>query len=755
MHDRFYSMRTAIENFRNLSRTKKILLVGGITAGVLIILALITTIFFAATLSSKERIMNRNSTGVTLQDREGKTFYEFNNPRSETYVELNQIAPVAREAVIASEDKSFYEHPGFSVQGIAKAVYENIKPGGINSGGSTITQQLVKNALLSQDRSILRKYQELVLSVEIERQYSKDEILEMYLNSVYFGEGYFGIEDAARGYFGVGAKELNVAQAAMLAGVLPAPAAYSPISGDPKLAKERQDYVLGRMVEDGKIEEDRSKAALAVKLQYRPQTQNDNFKAPHFALMVKAELEKEYGEEQVARSGFIVKTTLDLAQQTAAETAVLEQVNSLAGANVSNGAAVILDPGTGEIRALVGSKDYANEEFGKVNMATSPRQPGSSIKPIVYATGIEEKTLSAATILNDKPTDFGGGYTPENYDLGYRGDVTVRRALANSLNIPAVQALDQIGVQDVLDQAKQMGISTFEQSAEEYGLSLALGSGSVKLTELTNAFSAFGNQGDLSELQMITAITDKYDDEVFTATPKSRNVLSPETAYIISSILSDNNARAETFGDSLSIAGYDVAVKTGTTEDYRDSLTVGYTPSLAIGVWVGNNDNSPTSRVAGSAGAGPIWQRLMSELLSGTSNEEFPLPPGIEARQVCIGTGKIAVNEEGRDTYTEYFRSGTVPNGRCNAEEPKPEPKPRRERDTEVQEETTPVEIVVCREGALVTIPEDQQLDTDLPEDSPECQPTGSETDPGTSPDQPVDGGSPGTGTEPPLPVQP
>lgn len=693
MKDRFGLLREKFDNFRDLSLTKKILILGGILLGVLLIVALVTTIYFATTLSSKERILNRNSTGVTLLDRNGETFYEFYNPRSDTYVELDQIAEVAQQAVVASEDQDFYEHAGFSIQGIAQAVYENIRPGGLDSGGSTITQQLVKNSLLSQERSYLRKYQELVLSVEIERQYSKDEILEMYLNSVYFGEGYFGIEDAAQGYFGVSADDLSIAQASMLIGLLPAPADYSPISGDAELAKERQQYVLDRMVEEGYIAEGEAETAEAIALEYQSQKHNNDFQAPHFALMVKDELVERYGEEEVTRSGFIVQTTLDLSQQAAAEAAVAEHVNSLGYANVSNGAAVVIDPSSGQIRALVGSKSYANEEFGKVNMAVTPRQPGSSIKPIVYGTGIEEKTLSAATILNDEPTDFGGGYEPENYDLQYRGDVTVRRALANSLNIPAVQALDMIGIQDVLDQAEELGITTLDQEPSEYGLSLALGTGGVKLTELTNAFATFGNQGDLSELQMITTITDKYEDEVFSAEEESENVISPETAYIVSSILSDNNARAETFGNSLTISGHDVAVKTGTTEDYRDSLTVGYTPSLAIGVWVGNNDNSPTSEVAGSAGAGPIWRRLMTEFLAGTPNEEFPRPSSIITRPICFGTGAVAVHEEGQDTYSEYFRSGTVPNARCNTEEPEPEPveeEPRRPEEDEEDEQ--PVE---------------------------------------------------------------
>lgn len=711
------------DNFRNLSLFKKILLLGGVGLGILLIIALVTTVLFANQLSSKERLMNRSSTGVTLQDRNGETFYEFYNPRSDTYVQLNQIAKVTQQAAIASEDQDFYEHSGFSITGIGNAILENIRPGGLDSGGSTITQQLIKNALLTSDRSYLRKYQELVLAVVIEQRYSKDEILEMYLNSVYFGEGYFGIEDAARGYFGISANELTVAQSAMLIGLLPAPSYYSPTSGDPEEAKIRQEYVLGRMVEDGYISQEQADQAKAAELSYRPQDSQDEFKAPHFALMVKRELEERYGEEQVARSGFIVRTTLDLSQQTAAQQAVEGHVNSLGYANVGNGAAVVIDPQTGQIRALVGSKNYANEKFGAVNMAITPRQPGSSFKPIVYGTGIEEKTISAATILHDEPTDFGGGYTPENYDLGYRGDVTVRQALANSLNIPAVEALDIIGIQDVLDQAEELGISTLDQSPSDYGLSLALGTGSVRLTELTNAYATFGNQGQRNEVHTILSITDKYEDEVYTADPDTDSAISAETSYIMSSILSDNEARAATFGSSLTVFGHDVAVKTGTTEEYSDALTIGYTPSLAIGVWVGNNDNSPMQAIAGSIGAGPIWQGLMTQFLANTPNEPFSVPSSLVTRPICIGTGAVAEFEAGQPTYTEYFRPGTVPNQRCNTERPEPEQPEARPEDEDEEEEEQPTE------------DEEETTDEPLPGDTDDTTQPDSGNGDSTSPD--------------------
>ena len=655
-----------IEAYKRLPLWKKIFVVAWPTLLLLLFVAIITTISFAGALGSKDSLMNRNKTGVTLEDRNGNVFYEFNNAHTDSYVELKDIAPIAQKALVSSEDKDFYKHAGFSVTGIANAVYQNLAQGGGAGGGSTLTQQLVKNALLSQERSIFRKYQELVLSIEVERRYSKDEILEMYMNSVYFGEGAFGIEDASKMYFGKSAKDLDLAQASMLVGLLPAPNAYSPVTGDPEKAAQRQKYVLKRMVEDGQITADQQTAALAEKLSYQePKTDTGADKAPHFALMVKQWLEDKYGEEKVARSGYVVKTTLNLDDQALAEAAVQKQVAALSRSNVSNGSAVIIDPTSGEVLALVGSIDYSNKDFGAVNMATSSRQPGSSFKPIVYGTGIENRKMTAATIFSDTAQDFNG-YKPKDYDLRYRGDVTLRRALSNSLNIPAVEAMQQIGVQNVLDQAKKAGITTLTQSANDYGLPLALGSGQANLLEMTSAYTAFANQGKRNDVQIVTSITDKNKHEIYKGEAKSSTVWSPGTAYIMSSILSDNSARSELFGSSLTVSPQrPVAVKTGTTDDYRDAWTIGYTPSLAIGVWIGNNDNTKMSSVAGSSGAAPIWVSLMRQITAKYPVEQFTKPSTVVSHAVCRGDGALA-QKEGSNTYTEYFLSGTLPTKTCN-----------------------------------------------------------------------------------------
>ena len=657
-----------IAGFRRLPLWKKIFVIAWPTIILLLFIAVVTTISFAGALGSKDALMNRNSTGVTLLDRNGKEFYSFDNAHNDTYVPLSSIAPIAQKSLISSEDKNFYKEPGFSITGIGNAVYQNLIHGGGEGGGSTLTQQLVKNALLSQNRSIFRKYQELVLSIEVERRYSKDEILEMYMNSAFFGNGIFGIEDAAQAYFGKPAKDLDLAQSTMLIGILPAPNAYSPVYGDASKAAVRQKYVLGRMVTDGVITADQEQAALNEKLSYQPPKTDDSGQAPHFALMVKQWLEDKYGEEQVARSGYKVTTTLDLDDQAKADAAVKKQVGNLQYSKVTNGSAVIVDPKTGELLALVGSVDWNNDQFGKVNMATAGRQPGSSFKPFVYGTGIQNRLMTAATIFSDTPQNFGG-YQPKDYDLRYRGDVTMRRALSNSLNIPAIEAINKIGIDPVINNAKAAGLTTLDKTAAEYGLPLALGSAQAKLTEMTNAYAAFANGGTHHSLQMVLNITNKNKQKIYEEKVTSSQVWSEGTSYIISSILSDNSARAEEFGNSLTVAANrPVAVKTGTTEDYRDAWTIGYTPSLAIGVWIGNNDNSQMSAVAGSSGSGPIWISLMRQLLTGTPVEKFNQPSTVVSHDVCKADGALA-QSAGSNTYTEYFLSGTLPTKTCN--EPK------------------------------------------------------------------------------------
>lgn len=655
-----------------LSLKKPLLFVAGGCFIVLILIPVLTYIVFAQDIQNKERIMNRSLSGLTLLDRTGKPFFNFYQPKAITYVALSETPVDVQNAVIAAEDRDFYTNPGFSIRGIARAIKENLQAGEIRQGGSTITQELVKNALLNAEQNFFRKYQELTLSIELNRRYTKQDILELYLNSVYFGEGAFGVENAADAYFGIPANDLSLAQSALLAGLLPAPSALSPISNDPKKAKLRQERVLDIMAELKYITMAQAQEAKEEELVYLPPEKEPiNVLAPHFALMVRDELIKKYGEETVIRSGFKVRTTLNSTWQEFAEKTVATQVGFLESQEVTNGAAVVIDPKTGEILSLVGSIGWENDKFGRVNMATTPRQPGSSFKPIIYAAALQYDMITPATVIDDKPITFPGGYSPKNYDLKFRGPVTVRYALANSLNIPAVEVMEKVGVSRGVSFAQKLGITTLS-SSQDYGLSLVLGTGEVELLQLTGAYTAFANKGMLAKPVTILDITDKYNKKIFSSKGEIQSALSSDTAFQISSILSDNAARRDIFGDLLTISR-PAAVKTGTTEDYKDSLTVGYTPNLTIGVWVGNNDNTPMDRIAGSIGAAPIWRLLMNRFLQGLPTEQFHKPKNIVEELICPYKGLENTPQATTAAYLEYFAPGTEPEP-CTTPTPTPSP---------------------------------------------------------------------------------
>ncbi len=634
----------------------------------LIFIPIATYLYFASDLTSKENIMNANQQGILLTDRNDKPFFTFYQAKNKKIIPFSDIPENVQHAVIATEDKDFYNHPGFSIRAIIRAVLSDVKEERLAYGASTITQQLAKNALLSQNKNFLRKYQEIVLAAEIERRFNKNEILEMYLNTVYFGEGAFGVEGAAKSYFGKSAKDLTLAESALLAGILPAPSALSPISGDRDRAFQKQKIVLQKMLEQKYITAEQKELAQTQTIRFNPIHETLNLTAPHFAEMVKDELIKKYGEQRIANSGYKIKTTLDLDWQEYAEQTVKDHVNTLIYNKASNGAAVVMDSKTGEIKALVGSKDWYDEKFGKLNIAVRPRQPGSSFKPIIYAKGFEMKVITPATVIDDKPITFPDNYKPKNYDGGYRGPVLVRRALANSLNIPAVEIMQKVGVSNGLEIAKRLGITTLNQNPSHYGLSLVLGSGEVPLVELTGAYAVFANQGKRAAPMTILEVKDKRGNVVDSFTSSLQEVLDPAVAYLISSILSDNNARQEVFGNALTLSRT-AAVKTGTTENYRDALTVGYTPSLVIGVWVGNNDNTPMDNIAGSLGAAPIWRRLMEHFLAGKPIEKFKKPFGVDELMVCKDKG-LKVEFATSSAYMEYFIGGTKPKEDCNVPTP-------------------------------------------------------------------------------------
>jgi membrane peptidoglycan carboxypeptidase len=510
------------------------------------------------------------------------------------------------------------------------------------------------------------------MAIAVERKYTKDEILDMYLNSVFFGEGAFGVKDAAKTYFGTTPDKLTVAQSSMLIGLLPAPSVYSPISGDAQLAKQRQHYVLDQMARHHYITKEQKTAALGTKLTYAHAAESTFIHAQHYAMMVIDKLNDKYGDERVVRSGFTVTTGLDLSMQTQAETIIKKRVAQFADQGGSNAGLVAIDPRSGEVRVLVGSVDWNNKQFGKYNMALALRQPGSSFKPIYYAEAFQKHLITPATIMHDRPTTFGD-WTPVNYDGRYRGNIKVRDALATSLNIPAAEVMERVGVETAAQAAKRMGITTIH-NPESYGLTLALGTAEVQLYQLTNAYAAFANGGVQHDPTLITSIKDKYGKTVYKAPHESERVQSEQASFLINSILSDNVARAPSYGSSLNVPGHQVAVKTGTTNDNRDAWTLGYTPSLTVGVWVGNNQNVPMQGLYGGNSAGRIWDEVMRSYLRNTPDEPFDVPKGIVQLYMCPGT-ELRTANDARSSYREYFIVGTQPQGECRVKHETKTPK--------------------------------------------------------------------------------
>jgi 1A family penicillin-binding protein len=667
--------------WKKLSWPKRIALIGGPILAVLIIIPVATYLYYLNDISDPERLMNRNNTGIVLTDKNGEVFYSFGKAEGREMLPLDEISDNVKNALVAAEDKDFYNHPGFSIGRTLATLYANVTAGEITGGGSTITQQLAKNTLLTEDQTIFRKYQELAISLAIEQQYTKDEILSMYLNSVFYGENAFGIKEAAQIYFGKSPKDLSLAESAMLIGILPAPSVYSPISGNPEYAKERQGTVLGRMVENGYITEQQKKDALAQELAYADQSQH-NSEAPHFAEMVIEQLYDKYGEEKVIRSGYQVETTLDLKLQRILKENIDDHIGYIQLNGGSNAGGVAIDPTSGEVRALVGSADWENPDWGMVNMATTPRQPGSSFKPIYFSDALAEGIITPATVIADVPTDFNG-YQPQNASRTFSGDITVRNALSRSLNIPAVKVMEMLGVDNAVEAARRLGITTINSEAD-YGLSLALGAAEAPLMQMTNAYAAFANGGQQYSPTIIKKIDNKFNDTVFTAREESKEVLSQQGAFLISSILSDNNARAPIFGSSLTVGGHTAAVKTGTTDDSRDAWTIGYTPQLTVGVWVGNNDNA-TMLNGGSGMAGPIWVNTMAEALQDVPDAPFAVPSGVVERPICYGNGGLA-DQAGPNTYNEYFISWALPTATCTAEQEQKEEEKQPEEEPKTNE---------------------------------------------------------------------
>jgi len=618
--------------------------------------------------SPKKLASGQFPTSTQIFDRNNILLYEIYAEQDRTPVELSEIPEHLKNATIAIEDKDFYQHSGLDFRGISRAVYKIIFQKQVE-GGSTITQQLIKNVLLSSERTIKRKLREAVLAWLTETIYSKDEILEMYFNHVPYGGTAYGIEQASKHYFGKNASELNLAEASLLAGLPAAPTRFSPFGANPQLAKQRQKQVLRRMVEDGYIPQAQADQSSKQKLEYQQQT--TNIKAPHFVMYVKEKLVEEYGQHLVEQGGLRVKTTLDWEIQQFAEQVVASQTAQLKNKQVSNGAALVTNPKNGQILAMVGSKDYFAEDIdGNVNLTTSLRQPGSSIKPINYATGLINKHTPASLFL-DIPTCFKAPgqpeiYCPHNYDNSFHGPVTMRSALANSYNIPAVKMLSLNGIQAMMATAKMMGISSWEKDSSRYGLSLTLGGGEVKMTEMAVAFGVFANLGEKIPLNPLLEVKNYKGESYQQQSQQTRKVISPEVAYLINDILSDNQARTPAFGPNsqLKIPSHRVAVKTGTTDHPqgpRDNWTIGYTNDILTASWVGNNDNSPMNPnlVSGITGAAPIWNKIMNKILRNKKEQFWEQPDNLVEANVCTWSAQKPGEEQNCSGRKELFIEGT------------------------------------------------------------------------------------------------
>jgi 1A family penicillin-binding protein len=625
----------------------------------IVLFSFIQSYFFVSNLPSPDNIGKINYPLSThIYDRNNKLLYEIYRDQNRTPVKLKNLPTHVYQSTIAIEDKDFYRHNGVSlISGILRALREILVKKDLQ-GGSTITQQLVKSALLTPERTFKRKIKELILALWTERLYTKEEILEMYLNQVPYGGSSYGIEEAAKTFFDKHAKDLTLDEAALLAGLPQAPSVYSPFT-NPQAAVYRRNEVLQKMYEQRYITKEQKDKAQQIKLNaIFPKT---DIRAPHFVFYVKGLLEDIYGIKEVEEGGLRVTTTLDLDLQEQSEKILKEELEKIKNLNVTNGAVLITRPQTGEILAMVGSVDYFATPSGAFNVVTAPRQPGSSIKPIMYSLALQ-KDYTGATIIDDSPVVFAipgaETYRPVNYDGRFHGRIPLRYALANSYNVPAVKVLNSIGVQNFVDHARRMGISTWSDSSR-FGLSLTLGGGEVTMLDMAKAFGVFADYGYRQELTSFLHVDPESQKKIYQPSASKTKVLDEGIAYIISDILSDSFARRFAFGpnSALEIPGYKVAVKTGTTDLKKDNWTIGYTPQFLVVVWVGNNDNSPMNPYlsSGITGAAPIWNRVINYLLKKYNDGKtwFPVPEDIVEKNCYFGR-------------KEYFLKGTDAKAQCS-----------------------------------------------------------------------------------------
>ncbi|KKP61091.1 MAG: Penicillin-binding protein, 1A family [Candidatus Roizmanbacteria bacterium GW2011_GWC2_34_23] len=642
-------------------------LTGAVIFGFIIIFILFA--WYAKDLPSPSKLSQQTGYSTVFYDRDGKVLYDMYKDKNRVPVTFEEIPKTLKEATIAIEDKNFYKHGGFSQTGMIRAFLNMFLGRGLQ-GGSTITQQLIKNVLLTNRQTITRKVQEMILAFEVERRYKKDEILLMYLNESPYGGTYWGVGTAAKAYFGKSAKDLNLVESAILAGLPQSPSLYSPFIGKNDAWKTRTKSVLRRMREDGYITKDQENTALKKVEITKFNAPKILIEAPHFVFFVKDQIEQEYGSKIIDK-GVKIKTTLSLEVQQTAEKIVKEEIAKLKDFNATNAAVVVLDSKTGEVLAMVGSYDFNDEKFGKFNVAElGLRQPGSALKPFTYGLAFE-KGYNPSTIFMDVKTTFpdqgAEDYSPVNYDGKFRGPVQLRFALGNSINIPAVKLLSVLGLRDFLTKLDDLGMPTFAPNSDNlkrFGLSLTLGGGETTLLNLTSAYSVLANGGLKHDINSIADISDFKGKNIFKKVRiQEKRVFSSEVSFLLSHILSDNNARLDEFGPNsyLNVPGKTVAAKTGTTDDKRDNWTVGYTKSITVGVWVGNNDNSKMNPkiASGATGASPIWYRIMRELLKKYDDGIMDKPDKVKALTIDAFLGGLP--KDGYPTRSEYFIEGSEP----------------------------------------------------------------------------------------------
>ena len=632
----------------------KYFILGTMLSLIFAFLPLVTIIFLQDLPSPKQLDLHRAPLTTKIFDRNGTLLYQIYATQNRTLVPLSSVPKYLQQATIAIEDKTFYKNSGVDFFAIVRAAVADLS-GKPLQGASTITQQLVKSTLLTPEITIKRKVKEIILAFWAQQIYTKDQILEMYFNQVPYGGTAWGVEAASEVYFGKQTKDLNLAQSAFLAGLTRAPSIYSPFGQNPNLWKDRQKEVLDRMQELKYITSKEKEEALSEELVFSvPQVP---LYAPHFVMYIKDLLIKKYGLGMVEKGGLYVITSLDLKAQDMVQKIVTDEVEKNAYLNLTNGASVVTNPKNGDILAMVGSKDYSDPTSGNFNVATALRQPGSSIKVVTYSLALSNG-YTAATILDDSPVSYSfsnaPAYAPVNYDGRFHGKMSLRIALANSINIPAVKVLAKMGVQNMIALGKKMGITTWENSSN-YGLAITLGGADTKMVDMAQVYAVLAHEGRRIDINPILKLTDSQGNilEEKKESILGKQIIDPGVAFIISNILADNGARSLEFGvnSPLNIPNHYVSVKTGTSDNKRDNWTIGYTPNFVVAVWVGNNDNSPMSQnlASGITGAAPIWHNIMTSLLPqkrATSSAIKLSPPANVIQKDCIGR-------------KEYFIKGT------------------------------------------------------------------------------------------------